>query len=112
MCDSDGGLGVEEEFDIISLAPDMHAVYGKLTRGLREKKNFMLYNLLANQVDTYFDREQILVFAKDKTAYDMLVKYRGELPPEIEIHPPRKATAGNPKTKRLRDLFGERLTVK
>ncbi|MCL2586697.1 MAG: hypothetical protein FWE31_00470 [Firmicutes bacterium] len=103
---------MEEEFDIISMAPDLHAVYGNLTKRLREKKDYMLYNLLANQVDTYFDKEQILVFAKDQTAYDMLQKHKRKLPPEIEIQPPKKNAIKNPKTEYLRKIFGEKLSVK
>jgi len=102
----------EEEFDIVSLTPDMYSLYGKLTKQLREKQDFMLYNLLANQVDLYFDREQILVFARDNTAYEMLKKHAHKLPPEIEIHAPKSEKQSNEKTKRLSDLFNGKLVVK
>lgn len=105
--------------DMINLAPDMRALYGQLTRQLREQNELMLYNLLANQADPFFDREQILIYAKDDTAYKMLHKYQVKLNEmlgcvdTLEIHPPKKTKDNtNPKIEKLRALFGDKLVVK
>jgi len=107
-----------DEMEIVNLAPDMRTLYGQLTRTLRDEKELMLYNLLANQADPFFDREQILIYAKDDTAYQMLQKYQTKLNDllgcvdTLEIHPPKRNKKKNPKVEKLRALFGDKLVVK
>ena len=107
----------DENFELISMAPDLGALWGQLTKTLRSRGEFMLYNLLLNQAEPFFDREQIYLYARNETAYQMLQKYRARLDEIagagiIELQLPRRNPAQNPKTQILRKLFGEKLEVK
>ena len=106
----------DNDFEIISMAPDMPSVWGKLTKTLRDGGEYMLYNLFAHRVNVFFDRENIEISAKDETMHQMLLAHIGKIEGIIgkgilEIHPPKTKRRDSPKAIKLREIFGEKLRV-
>jgi len=109
---------MHDEYDIISLAPNMRQLFGTMLSHLRERGEANLYAILANHCDTEFNNFNIIIHTRDESSHKILHKHRKKLenitgPDTLVIHKPTTRTkTKSPKTDRLRELFGDALTVK
>jgi len=107
----------DEDFDIISLTPDMSALWGNLLKKLREKGEQALYIACTEQCIPEFLAEEIILSTSSEGVYDFLIKHKKKFDDILgggilQITLGRKRAKDNTKTKKLKELFGELLTVK
>ena len=108
-------MNYEEEYDIISLGPDMSQVWGRVTKHLRENNDPMYVVLMG--LDVEFDRETIIINTLDSGTYALVARYKSlfdEIAGSgiIEIYKPEQAQKKTELTAKLREMFGDRLVVK
>ena len=105
---------MEEEYELMSLAPDMSEVWGRVMRVLRERDEIVLY-ALCSEIDAQFEREHIILVIKDDGVHQLVSKHKKKLDEiagegVIEIHRTHKKKE-NPLSRKLQELFGEKLDV-
>ena len=107
-----------DEYDIISLAPNMKQLFGTMLSHLRTKGEGNLYAILANHCDAEFNNFNIFIYTRDEASYKILHKHRRRLenitgPDTLVLHKPRKKAASkNAKTQKLKELFEDLLEVR
>ena len=105
----------EEEYELVSLAPDMREVWGRVMKVLRDTGEDMLY-ALCQSLDVMFDRETIIITIQDEGTHKLVSKHRKKLDEItgegiIQINRTKAKKSENPVTKQLKELFGDKLVI-
>ncbi|MCL2846234.1 MAG: hypothetical protein FWE38_00925 [Firmicutes bacterium] len=106
----------DEDYDIVNLTPNMNEVYSGLLSRLKRDNNINLYTLLDQTVKPSFTHDTILMYTKSESAFETLKKYKGTLTELIgdetfKIIRTRESQKHNEKTKKIRQIFGNHVTI-
>ncbi|MCL2570408.1 MAG: hypothetical protein FWE16_04345 [Firmicutes bacterium] len=105
-----------DEFDIITLTPDMSVVWGNLLKKLRERKEEMLYSICANHADVEFLYDSIIAYI-DNNAFAKILHDKRTLIDSIigesilMIINKKESIITNEKVAKLKKLFGDNLVI-
>ncbi|MCL2755541.1 MAG: hypothetical protein FWE45_00625 [Firmicutes bacterium] len=106
---------MNEEFDIVSLTPDMSEIWGNILQKIRSGGDIGLYAVCTEQVKVEFGQEEIILMVSSESMHTFLLKYKPKFDDItgnadlVRIHFGKRRE--NKKTQKLKEIFGDMLKI-
>jgi len=105
-----------DDFDIISLTPDMSATWGSLLKKLREQGQQALYIAVTEQATPEFYAEEIVLATTNESVYEFLRKHQSKFDKIagqgiVQITLGQKKGKQSERARKLKEMFSEIFSV-